>query len=156
MSESPAKPDAKILFRVPNDDGTAEVETLWATSLEGDRYKLDNSPFHAYSVSWEDVVLAPWSEDESFPTFERVLEKSGNRTVRVVFDPPVEAGNESDRVLQGLAGLGCSYEGANSSYIVINIPPAVEFETVTAFLIASGVVWEHADPSYDELYPDAA
>ena len=149
------KPDSKVLFRVPRDDGGDDVETLWAPSLGGDRYKLDNSPFYAYSVSWEDVVLASWSEEESFPTFERVVEKSGNRAVRVVFDPPVEAGNESDRILQGLVGLGCSYEGASHSYIAINIPPAVELETVTAYLIASGVQWEHADPSYDELYPDA-
>lgn len=155
MSEPPAKPDSKVLFRVPRDDGTADVETLWATSLGGDRYKLDNSPFYAYSVSWQDVVLAPWSEDESFPTFERVVEKSGNRAVRVFFDPPVGAGNASDLILQGLVGLGCSYEGASPSYIAINIPQAVELGTVTAFLIASGVNWEHADPRYSELYPDA-
>ena len=155
MSDTPAKSDSKVLFRVPNDDGSVEVETLWATSLGGDRYKLDNSPFYAYSVSWEDVVFAPWNEEEGFPTFERVVEKSGNRAVRVIFDPPVEDGNDSDRILQGLVGRGCSYEGATPSYIAINIPPAVALETVTAFLIASGVVWEHADPSYDEICPEA-
>jgi hypothetical protein len=41
-------PDAKVLFRVPNEDGTAEVETLWATSLGGDKYQIDNSPFWGY------------------------------------------------------------------------------------------------------------
>ena len=146
--------DAKVLFRVPNEDGTAEVETLWATSLGGDRYRLDNSPFYAYSVSWEDVVLAPWSEEEGFPTFERVLEKSGNRTVRVIFKPPVEAGNESDRILQGLVDLGCSYEGASPAYIAINIPLGVELEAVTAWLVDNGTNWESADPSYGELYPE--
>lgn len=146
--------DSKVLFRVPNEDGTAEVETLWATRLGGNRYQLDNSPFYAYSVSWQDVVLAPWSEEEGFPTFERVLEKSGNRTVRVVFDPPVQAGNESERILQGLVERGCSYEGANSSYIAINIPPGVELEAIAAWLVDCGALWEHADPSYDELYPN--
>lgn len=142
MSNPADDANSKILFRVPNDGGTAEVETLWATSLGNDRYKLDNCPFHAYSVSWEDIVFAPFSEEEGFPTFERVIEKSGNRTVRVFFDPPVEAGNESDRVLQGFAGLGCSYEGANSSYIVINIPPGVEFEAITVWLVDCDANWE--------------
>ena len=146
--------DAKVLFRVPNEDGTAEVETLWATSLGGDRYRLDNSPFYAYSVSWQDVVLAPWSEEEGFPAFERVLEKSGNRTVRVIFDPPVEAGNESDRILQGLVERGCSYEGASPSYVAIDIPRGVALEAIAAWLVDCGATWEYADPSYDELYPN--
>lgn len=154
MSES--KPDSKVLFRVESDDGGVEVETLWATNLENDRYKLDNSPFYAYSVSWEDIVLAPWSEEEKFPTFERVVEKSGNRTIRVVFDMPVDDGNESDRILQGLVELGCSYEGASRSYICINIPPAVKLESVADYLIGAGVSWEHADPCYDEIYPGEA
>ena len=150
------KPDSKILFEVPNDDGSAEIETLWATSLGSDRYKLDNSPFYAYSVSWEDVIHAPYDAQQKFPTFVRVVEKSGNRTVRVVLDPPVEAGNASDRILQGLVDRGCSYEGATRSYIAINIPPAVALEAIAAFLVDSGVDWEYADPSYSELYPDEA
>jgi hypothetical protein len=149
---SDAKPDAKVLFRVENDDGSAEVETLWATDLGDGRYKLDNSPFYAYSVSWEDVVYAPYSDDEQFPTFERVVEKSGNRTIRIFFDPPAAEGNESNRILQGLIDRGCSFEGASPSYIAINIPPAVSLERIRDFLFDSEVVWEHADPSYDELY----
>ena len=71
MSE-PIEPKAKVLFRVPNEDGTAEVETLWATPLGDDRYQLDNSPFYAYSVSWQDIVHAPISAEEGVPTFERL------------------------------------------------------------------------------------
>ncbi|HET6160752.1 MAG TPA: DUF4265 domain-containing protein [Dongiaceae bacterium] len=89
MSDS-QKP-AKVLFRVPNEDGSAEVETLWADDLGGDRYRLDNCPFYASGVSWNDVVYAPYDLDEEFPTFRSVLEKSGNRTIRVILDPPAEA-----------------------------------------------------------------
>ena len=55
-----SSPDSKVLFRVPADDGSAQVETLWATSLGNDQYRLENSPFYAYSVSWKDVVFAPF------------------------------------------------------------------------------------------------
>ncbi|RYE02048.1 MAG: DUF4265 domain-containing protein [Sphingobacteriales bacterium] len=55
---TPSSPNSKVLFRVPEDDGTAQVETLWATALGDDQYKLDSSPFYAYSVSWEDIVRA--------------------------------------------------------------------------------------------------
>ncbi len=155
MNDTPAATDAKVLFRVPNEDGTAEVETLWATRLGGDRYRLDNCPFCAYSVSWEDIVLAPWSKEEGFPTFERVLEKSGNRTVRVIFKPPLEAGNESDRILQGLIDRGCSCERATHSYVSINIPPGVELEVIMTYLVDCDANWESADPSYYELYPES-
>ncbi len=107
------QPDAKVLFKIESDDGAIDTETLWAIDLGRDRYQLDNSPFFAYSVSWLDVVYAPYDEAEQFPTFESVLEKSGNRTIRIAFDPPVEDGNKSDRVLRGIVELGCSYEGAN-------------------------------------------
>ena len=145
MTSSP-HPDAKVLFRVPNEDGTAEVETLWATSLGGDKYQINNSPFWAYGVSWEDVVFAPFSEIEGHPTFQLIVAKSGNRTVRVIFDPPIEEGNESDKVLQDLVALGCSYEGANRKYISINVPPNVELDEVCNYLVEKDAKWEHADP----------
>ena len=132
---------AKILFRVLDSEGGADVETLWAHGLGNDHYCLDNSPFYAYSVSLEDIVYAPYDEDEGCATFQRVVTKS-------------EAGNESDLVLQALVELGCSYEGSSPSYIAVNIPPTVELQTVREYLIEKEARWEHADPSYDELFPD--
>jgi hypothetical protein len=143
-----------VLFRVVSDDGTADTETLWAQKLDGDNYRLDNSPFYAYSVSWEDVIYAPFDDNEQLPTFERVVEKSGNRTVRVIFDPPVEPGNASEDVLQGLVNLGCSFEGANPGYIAINIPPGVDLMAVKDYLIEREATWEYADPRYSELLPE--
>jgi hypothetical protein len=105
------EPTAKVMIRTVDDSGEIDVETLWAIDLGEDVYELADSSFYAYSVLWEDKVYAPYDEDEKFPVLDRVVEKSGNRTVRVIFDPPVEDGNDSDIVLQGLVALGCSYEG---------------------------------------------
>ena len=148
------KPNAKVLFRVPDEEGGAEVETLWATHLGSDNYRLDNSPFYAYGVSWEDVVSAPFNPEEGFPTFERVVSKSGNRTIRVIFETPIETGNESERLLHGLIALGCDYEGANRKYISVNIPPGVDLDVVRKYLIEHNATWEHADPTYATLFPE--
>ena len=145
------QPIAKVLFRTVNEEGSDDVETMWATHIEGDRYRLDNSPFYAYGVSWEDVVAAPFSEEEGFPTFERVVAKSGNRTVRVL----VDAQPESERPLQNLVALGCSWEGANARYFSVNIPPGVELADVRKYLIEQGATWEHADPTYASLFPES-
>jgi Domain of unknown function (DUF4265) len=147
-------PDAKVVFRVPEEDGSVRVETLWATSLGDDQYKIDNSPFYAYGVSWEDVVYAPVDPEDGRPTFLRVVSKSGNRTVRVIFDPPVQDGNESDRVLQGLVALGCTYEGANRGYMSVNVPPELSLAAVRDYLVEQDAQWEHADATYDELNPN--
>ena len=145
-------PDAKVLFRVPGDDDSADVETLWASAMGDDHYRIDNSPFFAYSVSWLDVVYAPFDDAEGFPTFQRVVTKSGNRTVRVMFEDAVQPGNQSDRILQGLLTLGCSYEGANSKFFSITVPPGIDLDAVRQYLIEEHATFEHADPTYDELF----
>jgi hypothetical protein len=141
VMNAPTEPDAKVLFRIPEDDRSANVETLWAYDLGNDLYKLDNCPFYAYGVSWHDVVYAPRDPDEEMVTFQRVVSKSGNRTVRVIFDIPVEKGNASDQVLQGLVSLGCDYEGATSTYYVINIPSAVDLGSVATHLAEQKTTW---------------
>lgn len=150
-------PNAKVLFRVPDGDGGdgAIVETLWAESLGDDRYKLDNVPFYAYDVSWNDIVLAPFNEAESMPTFEAVVVRAGHRTVRVKFETPTMPGNAADGILTQLVALGCSYEGASKHYLAVDIPPEVDAEQVFAYLAGQSVAeWEHADPSYERRYPE--
>jgi hypothetical protein len=79
-----------------------------------------------------------------------------NPTVRIIFDPPVSPGNAADQVLQGLVALGCSYEGANPGYMSVNIPPGIELQQVRSHLVQHDAQWEHADPTYESLFPDEA
>ena len=147
---------SKVLFRVQEPSGSVVVETLWATPLGEDLHQLENSPFYAYSVSWKDIVYAPYDPVEQFPTFQRVLSKSGHRTIRIIFDEAVTEGSASKLLLQELVSLRCSYEGASKTYICVDIPPELELETVRQFLIQHSVQFEHADPTYDDLFPDEA
>lgn len=152
-----AEPDAKVLFRIPSNDlesDEADIETLWAVSLGNERYKLDNLPYFAYSVSWEDIVYAPFDEDEGFPTFQKVLEKSGNRTIRLFFEKPYAKNNSTYDTMKELENLGCSYEGASKKFFCLTIPSKANFEEVANYLISNGLQFEYADPSYEELFPD--
>src|SRR5437764_13131483 len=129
----------------------ADVETLWATPVDVDRYRLDNSPFVAYGVSWQDIVEARPSEDQ-FLEYIRCVEKSGNRTVRAIFQDYRSDDQTGQEVLQGLKSLGCSYEGMQPKMISINVPAKVDLGKVTDFLTGqSGLQWEYADPTYDEV-----
>src|ERR1039458_9245032 len=95
----------KIRFPVSHDS----VETLWATRVDVDRYKLDSIPIFVYGVSWEDIVEVVPAEGEILE-YVRLIEKSGNRTVRVVFETCRNDDGPAERVLGGLRDLGCTYE----------------------------------------------
>jgi hypothetical protein len=138
----------KIRFRGPHP---SDIETLWAEPEHDDLYRLDNSPFFAYGVSWEDIVVAEFGEDQHLE-FVRCARKSGNRTVRVIFqdyrseDPPAHA------VLSDLRELRCSYEVMQPRMISVNVPPTADLDRVTDFLSQQpGLQWEYADPTYQEV-----
>ena len=129
------------------------VETLWADPVGPNLYRLDNSPFWAYGVSWRDVVEAHPDPDGQI-RMTRVVEKSGHRTVRVIFDRGVDESPEARAVLDGVTALGASYEGMNPRYLAIDVPPEGDLMAVARYFTEHGVQWEHADPRYSDLYPD--
>ena len=140
--------ELKVLLR----DGE-NVETLWAERVGADLYRLDNSPFWAYGVSWLDVVEAHADADGQL-VMSRVAQKGGHRTVRIIFDAGVDESLEAKAVLDGVVALGASYEGMNPRYLAIDIPPGVDLMSVAHYLTRHAVQWEHADPRYSDLYPD--
>lgn len=148
----PLTPDSKVLFRTFNEDGSAHVETPWATNLGNDQYEINNSLWYAYGVSWLDVVYAPLDEKDGCAVFQHVVRKAGHRTVRVAFPSPVSPGDLSDRALQGLVAMGCSYEGAWGKLFSVDIPPEVDLGQVRSFLVSEKVDWEHADPDHDTIF----
>jgi len=128
-----------------------DVETLWAIPVDANLYRLDNSPFFAYGVSWQDVIEARPGEDQ-FLEYVRCVTKSGNRTVRVIFQDYQNDDQPAREILRELRNLGCSYEGMHPRMISINLPAKVDLDEVTSFLSEqSGLQWEYADPTYDEV-----
>ena len=68
----------KVEFRLkPGDDDpwTGAAESIWAVPEGGDLYRLKNSPWCVYGVSFDDLVYAPIVDGR--PTVERVV-KHGN------------------------------------------------------------------------------
>jgi hypothetical protein len=120
----------KILF---HDRDTTITETLWATPVEPSLYQLDNSPFFAYGLSWQDIVEARPRIDDVLE-YVRCVKKSGNRTLRVIFKDDRSTDPAAEEVLKGLCDLGCSYEGMPPRLISINLPPRVGLGNVTDFL----------------------
>ena len=142
----PTPPEGSYVKVRLTDGGMAE--TLWAVRVGGDRFRLDNSPWFAYGVSVGDVVEAREYAPDMFD-FVRVVEPSGTRTVRLNLAPDADAASPAGkRVLDGLLALGCAYEGANTRFIAVTIPPAVDLAAIQRYLTSNAIAWESANPPY--------
>ena len=135
-------------------------ESLLALPLGDDLYRLDNSPWFAYGISSSDVVEARPGKPGEPPVFVRVVEKSGNRTLRVYLQNPVEVeqgvfdpGVFKHPTLSRLLQVGCAVEGTNPHYFAVNVPPSTDFDSVCYHLSNSGDQWEYADPSDGRFSP---
>ncbi|WP_299947154.1 DUF4265 domain-containing protein [uncultured Microbulbifer sp.] len=144
----------KVLLRLEQEEDVF-VETPWAIDLGNGRYRLDNCPFYFYDLAYGDIISAEYSEEEQRLVFVEVLELSGHKLVRIVFENPVDEDCQEKEHLENLVEMGCTYEGANPKYICLDIPPEVELGKVTEYLINNELNWEHAAPSYNTLYPES-
>ena len=146
--------DTAGMVKVGLNAPDGEFETMWATPVGPDRYRLENSPFYAYGVSWLDIVEARPQDATGLPVVQRRVQRSGHRTVRLILVPGVKEAPETKQVLDDLNALGCTYEGYNPRYFSIDIPPGVDLEPVAEYLTRNRHQWEHVDPTYDEVYGD--
>ena len=93
--------------------------------------------------------------DDPYPYLVRVVKKSGHKTVRVILSESVKESKCSRNILKELSEMGCGYEGTDGAkYFVINIQPHCDFWSVCNYLTKNEINWEHADPTWAELYPD--
>ena len=125
-------------------------ESLWAEEISPKRYRLDNNPFFVYGISRDDIVEAEPMDGTTMLRFRRLVEKRGNRTIRVYSESPDIQDEAFKPVLEGLKSLGCDYEGFPPRMISINIPPKVEWEAVVKYLNARDLMWENGDPKVSE------
>lgn len=113
----------KVLL-MTSSGADAIIETPWAVLVGLARFRIEDTPFDAWGVSWDYIIEA---------------------TPRV-----------PKKLLDDLVALGCGFTGATPRYICINIPSSVDLESVVRVLVDSRLRWEHADPTYEQLYPGCA
>ncbi|MBI1333471.1 MAG: DUF4265 domain-containing protein [Armatimonadetes bacterium] len=147
------EPDAKVRFPLTSDDPHS-AERVWATTMGDHQYRIENYPFYVYGVSWKDLVYAVPDEPGDIPTFRRIIAKSGSKTVRIIIED-LEGNPTEHPVLKGLNDRGCWFECAFGSLFTICLPPEVDLWAIREFLLESGAQFEHADPTYNELFPNS-
>lgn len=138
----------KVRFPLDSDPLGVEAEWMWAKVVEPDLFELDNSPFHAYGISFEDLFKASYSEGAF--TFESIVKKAGHRTVRVRLTSS-EGHSEFLGIWEPLSAMGCTFEGSQLERPLysIDVPPTTSLENVIDYLArqegAGMLEYEEAD-----------
>jgi hypothetical protein len=127
-----AKP-VKVTFELePSDWHDHATESVWAVPLGGDKYQVQNVPFHAYGVSYYDVVTARPNELGQL-IVQGVDQRGGHSTYRVILNPGT-TDEEFETAWNELGSLGSTYERATDRLVAIDVPPETDIYKVYAGL----------------------
>jgi len=127
---------AKVHFRLEKDaDGypPAEVESVWADDLGNGKYRIENTPFYFYNISWQDVVSAEERDGELW--YMSTVLPSDHSTVRIFFFDKCSEEQRAE-ALRFLNENGCTYEGYAKDYplFAVDVPAEVDYAKVLAHL----------------------
>ncbi len=140
--------DERVKVRFTDPEG--DTETLWGEPQGADRVRLLHAPFLVHGVSRKDVVQV---EPESGGwRFERVVEKSGHRSLRLLLPPQ----RDPEPWVQEILRRGGRCEGAFGRIVAVDVPPEADFWSLCRWIATSGVEWELVDPTHEALYGEPA
>ncbi len=118
----------KVHIDLPNH-WAMDGESMWATPLGNDLYKLENVPFYAYGLNFHDIVRATRDSEESFLEIRELIEPSQHRTFRVFFKDHIDR-TEQEEILETLRELTISYERCNDFYFSLDMQPEGNYQEV--------------------------
>ncbi|WP_075340812.1 DUF4265 domain-containing protein [Tenacibaculum agarivorans] len=121
----------KVLFNYKILDEIG-VESLWATHIKENIYKVENIPFYVKEYAFNDLIKA--NLIDGILSVDSLYEESGNSTIRILINE--EDLDLKEEIIDDLIKLGCDYEGSNiEGLISVNIPKIINYSTVENFLI---------------------
>lgn len=124
----------------PSDEQGFGSESLWAEPLTHGRYRIRNSPFYAYGISTEDIVIA--EQEDGLLRVQRVILRGNHSTYRLKLSGLLINSPEFLEHWRPLQELGCTFE--QGPLIAVDVPPSADIYAVYSLLEAgeSEGVWE--------------
>jgi hypothetical protein len=136
----------KQLVKIQFHDPDVGYENLWADPAGKNRYRIESIPFFVYGLSSGDVVTA-LPDAEGRLQFAKIVERSGNRTLRARSDKFVKNSTYKNKVSAELKKLSCGVEELRSRLLAISVPKNVNLQAVTDYLTDDAKVsWEYGNP----------
>src|SRR3954468_10899353 len=112
----------KIRILLPETDWHSYAsETLWTKPVGNNCYEIRNSPFFVDDLSYGDIIYAEIEDENDFPLFKFVTQRSGHSTYRIVLEEKSEL-KDFEYYINPLNELGCSTEGFHERQFAIDVP----------------------------------
>ena len=118
----------KIHVNLPNHWAIAG-ESMWATPLGNDLFRIENVPFYAYGLNYQDIVRAIRENEGPVAEIKEVVRPSGHRTFRVYFEDKIDR-EKQERTLKTFEDLHVEYERCNDFYFSLDMRPEGNYQTV--------------------------
>jgi len=118
----------KIHIDLPNHWATGG-ESFWATPLGNDLFKIENIPFYAYGLNFQDIVKATPDSKDQIPEISTIIKQSRHRTFRVFFTENIER-KKQEEILNTMNDLTIYYERANEIYFSLDMQPNGNYQAV--------------------------
>jgi hypothetical protein len=113
----------KVVFDLEPERTPYETERVWAERVSDNRFRILNSPFFVFGISFEDEVEA--EPCGNVFKFIRVVQRSGRSTYRIIFqNENTIDGSEFLERWKPFREAGCTFEPANPRYIAVDMPPS--------------------------------
>ena len=84
--------------------------------------------------------------------FRGVDKKEGHKTVRVRMSD--WDNQKQSKIRTHVASVGCPSECLRGRLLAIDVPERAAVNTLATWLTENGYEWEHADPVYEDLFPN--
>ncbi|MDT8316367.1 MAG: DUF4265 domain-containing protein [bacterium] len=104
-------------------------ESIWALNLGGDVFELKNVPCYAYDLNMGDRVLALIQPPDLILRVQKVVAKSGHRTLRALLHENVDLG-EWKKLTARLSDYGVTRIQVSERFFVFDIQPEGDYDSL--------------------------
>lgn len=134
MVEKPLDERSKIIFQLNPEDGQGyETEAVWAERVGPNEFRILNSPFFVFGVSYDDIVKTRLENNAN--NFDSVVRKGGHSTYRIFLQSGHTLQDESfQKHWAPIKGLGATFEKANERLLSVDLAPNVDVQKVYSLL----------------------
>lgn len=104
-------------------------ESIWALNLGGDIFEIKNVPCYAYDLNMGDKVLATIQPPNLIPRVQKLIAKSGHRTLRALLHENVEL-EEWKNMIAKLSDYGAVQVQVGERFFAFDIPPNGDYDSL--------------------------
>ncbi len=104
-------------------------ESIWALNLGEDIFEIKNVPCYAYDLNMGDRVLATIKPSDLIPRVQKVVAKSGHRTLRALLHENVDL-REWKKLIVSLGDYAAALIQVNDRFFAFDIPPDGDYDSL--------------------------